>query len=66
MNIQGGLLGPGLAYWSASANADNPGDQANIGSAWYVVFGNGLMAPNPTDNLQRVWCVRGPMQADAY
>jgi hypothetical protein len=51
-------------YWSATAQADFPT------SAWGVFFSNGNMglvnyAVKGTNQCY-IWCVRGPMNADAY
>ena len=59
LNVQGALLGVGLAYWSATTLADNPG------GAWHVTFGNGHMEGSDKTGINRAWCVRGPMNADA-
>lgn len=51
---------PGF-YWSATSTAAVPG------SAWFVDFGQG----GPARNISKTtvfltWCVRGPMNTDAY
>ena len=45
-------------YWSASANAENPS------LMWGVGFGNGVVLSVSKAFDQRVWCVRGGMNAD--
>jgi hypothetical protein len=51
-------------YWSATALADNPD------AAWGVDFAGGssmgAVFNNSTANELHAWCVRGPMNADAY
>ena len=51
-------------YWSATALADNPD------GAWGVDFaagsGMGAVFNNSIANELHAWCVRGPMNADAY
>jgi hypothetical protein len=47
-------------YWSATTMA------ANSALAWHVFFDNGLVTGNGKLVSDFVWCVRGPMNADAY
>ena len=49
-------------YWSATTSADFPAD------AWYMDFSNsnGGVHGNLKPDLSLAWCVRGPMNADAY
>ena len=47
-------------YWSATSMA------ANSALAWHVFFDNGLVTGNGKLVTDFVWCVRGPMNADAY
>ena len=48
-------------YWSATTNADYPSD------AWGVFFNDGLVNyGKKATNQGYAWCVRGPMNADAY
>ena len=47
-------------YWSASAHAENPT------LAWGVGFGNGNVSGLSKSFDNRVWCVRGGMNAGQY
>jgi hypothetical protein len=48
-------------HWSATTNADI------TTSAWYVEFRNyGAVGEDDKGRTAHVWCVRGPMNADAY
>lgn len=48
-------------YWSATTTAANPAN------AWFVDFGSAGAVRNITkDDVFIAWCVRGPMNADAY
>ena len=47
-------------YWSASTFAEDQN------AAWHVGFDNGEVQIGPKANTWHVWCVRGPMNADAY
>lgn len=47
-------------YWSATTMA------ANAALAWHAFFDNGLLTGNGKLVTDFVWCVRGPMNADAY
>jgi len=47
-------------YWSATTVASNPD------SAWEVRFSNGLVSRSSKGNNLLAWCVRGPMNTDAY
>jgi len=48
-------------HWSATTNADI------TTRAWLVEFRNyGAVGENDKDRTAHVWCVRGPMNADAY
>jgi len=50
------------SYFSATMNSYEPTH------VWSVDFSSGSVsiAPNASDHPQYVWCVRGPMNADAY
>jgi hypothetical protein len=48
-------------YWSASTDADNPALAWNLG----FFIGN-VFTRDKAFNVDRVWCVRGGMNADAY
>ena len=56
-NIQ---LSQAKGYWSATTMA------ANAALAWHVFFDNGAVTGNGKLVTDFVWCVRGPMNADAY
>ena len=48
-------------YWSATLGGGNPE------IVWDVNFGSGVVdTPLDKTDLARAWCVRGPMNADAY
>jgi Protein of unknown function (DUF1566) len=47
-------------YWSATAVAWDPT------LAWHVYFHTGLVDEEPVTSTNLAWCVRGPMNADAY
>jgi hypothetical protein len=47
-------------YWSATSMT------ANSALAWHVFFDNGAVTGNAKTVSDYVWCVRGPMNADAY
>ncbi|HEV8328277.1 MAG TPA: DUF1566 domain-containing protein [Nitrospiraceae bacterium] len=49
------------SYWSATLGGGNPE------IVWDVNFGSGVVdTPLDKTDLARAWCVRGPMNADAY
>jgi uncharacterized protein DUF1566 len=47
-------------YWSATTVASNPD------GGWEVRFSNGLVTRADKGSNLLAWCVRGPMNADAY
>ena len=47
-------------YWSASTNA------VNTANAWIVDFAYGRVISTAKTDTQRIWCVRGGMNADQY
>ena len=47
-------------YWSATTIAESPT------AAWMVFFNAGAVLNTKRDIKSQVWCVRGPMNADAY
>ena len=47
-------------YWSATTIAESPA------AAWMVFFNTGVVLYTKRDIKSQVWCVRGPMNADAY
>ena len=47
-------------YWSATAVAWDPT------LAWHVYFHSSLVDEEPVTSTNLAWCVRGPMNADAY
>jgi hypothetical protein len=47
-------------YWSATNNAVDPS------GAWGVPFNNSAVVNVGKSDPNYVWCVRGPMNADAY
>lgn len=47
-------------YWSATTNA------TISYLVWHVFFDSGLVTGNANTVTDYVWCVRGPMSADAY
>jgi len=54
------FTGVGTSYWSATTVAGSPTE------AWLVGFLNGDVFTGHKAFDVRVWCVRGPMNADAY
>jgi hypothetical protein len=48
-------------YWSATANAEDP-----PASTWFVNLNDGFVHNLDKSDSAHVWCVRGPMNADAY
>jgi hypothetical protein len=55
-NVQ--TAGPG--YWSATT------DGVFSFAAWIIFFGSGSYSSGNKENPERVWCVRGAMNADVY
>jgi hypothetical protein len=51
-------------YWSATALADNP--NATWGVDFAAGSSMGAVFNNSTANELHAWCVRGPMNAEAY
>jgi len=49
-----------FSYWSATTFTASPT------SAWLVDFADGNVGWGGKTDTQQVWCVRGPMNADAY
>jgi hypothetical protein len=63
-NINTVFTVPGLVafnnWWSATTSSTNADD------AWIVDIGGRVNGNNKTNGQGLVWCVRGPMNADAY
>lgn len=50
-----------LGTWAATEDAVNPAS-----TAWGVFFGTGDVGRMTKDNINKMWCVRSPMNASAY
>ena len=51
-----------VRYWSATSSA---ADEAPP-NAWVMYVSGGMVQVEPKTNFRSIWCVRGPMNADAY
>ena len=49
-----------FSYWSSTTDANFPT------AAWVVDFVNGPVGSGGKTNSSPAWCVRGPMNVDAY